>query len=102
MEIARNFAPIMTQIEAILDFCANEMDKYFTRNKPDYKNKQDKNLIALKRCQMYQRCALRIQEGKETDWVPSAQAVSKLLEEFAPGVYTFEIKAVFNRKDKVW
>lgn len=91
----------MTQIEAILDFCANEMDGYFARNKPDYKNKQDKNLIALKRCQVYQRYALRIKAGEETDWVPSAQAVAKLLDEFAPGVYTCEITAVFSRKDTV-
>lgn len=94
---ARNFAPIMTHIEAILDFCEKEMPAYFAQNKPDYANKKDRNLIDLKRCQMYQRYAKRIQAGQPTDWKPSAQAVAQLLEDFAPGVYTVEITAVFTR-----
>lgn len=87
----------MDQIDAILDFAEREMPAHFSRNKPDYANKQDKNLKDLKRCQVYKRFAQRIKAGEKTNWVPSPAAVWELLQEFAPGVYTCEITATFNR-----
>ena len=88
----------MTQIEAIIHFSENGFKSYFERNPPNYSDKQDVNLIARKRCQVYIRKAMAIQSGAGTEWTPTYKAVAQLLEDFAPGVYVLERREAFSLK----